>query len=210
MLSNKKLTNELLQLYNDLLVPFMQVRRDMPFPAENGRSETDGEHVFSLALIAITISERLKLGLDTGLIAKYSLVHDLVEAYAGDVSVRDAEAYANKADNEHKAYQKIKDDFQEAAPWIADHIKNYEDQTDEESKFVYVTDKCIGWIIRMSDDGKYWSSYYPEPDGSRFHDVVKRLRLKAMVYPPLLEFFDTLVSELDKRWPEYLKRYPPA
>lgn len=204
------IVDELLDLHRNLLVPFMQVRRDMPFPGENGRNETDSEHVFSLAMIAITVIERLGLKLDYGLVAKYCLIHDLVEAYAGDVSVRDHAAYVQKAIDEHEALQKIKTKFRLNAPWIAKYIEKYESKTDEESKFVYALDKCMGAITRLSDGGKYWSQYYPEPDGKRYHEVVKRLRAKAETYPPLLELFDTIHDELDKRWPEYLKRYPPA
>lgn len=201
--------DELLGLYSELLLPFMKVRRDMPFPTEPDRDETDGEHAFALAMIAITVSERMKLGLDSGLIAQYALVHDLVEAHAGDVSVRDMhddKAHQVKKDREHEAYLLIKDRFVEHAQWVPEYIERYEAQNDDESKLVYTVDKFMGCLVRMAGDGIRWSSYYPGIDGKKYHAVVARLRKKAEVYPPLLDLFDVFHDELDKRRIGYLKR----
>jgi 5'-deoxynucleotidase YfbR-like HD superfamily hydrolase len=199
---------ELLAVYTELLIPFMKVRRDMPFPTELGRQETDGEHAFTLAMLAITLAQKFDPTLDTGLIAQYALVHDLVEAYAGDVSVRaDEAAHAAKAANEHAAYLQIEQKFRKSAPWIADCIKRYEDRTDREARFVYTTDKLMGSFARLADNGDTWADYYPEPDGSGYHRSVKRLRAKAAAYPELLPLFDALHQYLDGEWPKYLQKH---
>jgi 5'-deoxynucleotidase YfbR-like HD superfamily hydrolase len=205
-ITKNQLTSEILKLYGDLLLPFMKVRRDMPFPSENGRQETDSEHVFTLGMVAITIADRLKLGLDTGLIAKYALVHDLVEAYAGDVSARSEDEYDLKHHKEHEAYLKIKENYAESAPWIAQLIEQYENKQDEESRFVYAIDKTMGALVRIIDNGETWEDYYPQVDGSGFHKVKEKLRKKAKSHPEALEFFDAIYGELDSRWPAYIKR----
>ena len=202
----KQIVDEILDLYSGLLVPFMKIRRDMPFPGENGRHETDSEHVFTVGMLAITVSERLNLDLDTGLIAKYALIHDLVEAYAGDVSVRDAEAYFQKEDKEHKALLLIQERYQKSSPWMAKHIEKYEARLDDESKLVYAVDKFMGAMARMTENDEHWAEYYPEKDGSSFHKVVERLRQKAKTYPPVLPLFDAVYEELDSRWPSYLAK----
>lgn len=198
---------ELLDLYEGLLLPFLKVRRDMPFPSERGRQETDGEHAFTVSVIAITVAERMGLALDTGLIAKYGLVHDLVEAYAGDVSVRNGgRAYEEKDAAELEALDKIKDKYADSAPWIPKYIEMYEEKADEESRFVNAIDKCMGALVRMADHGETWAEYYPEEDGSEFHRVVPRLRKKAASSPDGLLLFDAFYSELEKRWPLYLAK----
>jgi len=199
----KQVVDELLELYEDLLVPFMKVRRDMPFPTED-RQETDTEHAFTLAVLAPTIAERLGLKLNENLIIKYAVVHDLVEAYAGDISVRHAESYQNKADKEHEAFLKIEKRFKASAPWIVNTVRAYENRTDAEARFVYATDKLMGSLTRLVDRGETWAEYYPETDGSGFHAVVERLRKKAEAYPELLELFDAVHNHLDAQWPGYL------
>lgn len=202
----EKLVEEILELYSGLIVPFMKVRRDMPFPTESERQETDGEHAFTVSLVAITVAERLDLKLDSGLIARYGLVHDLVEAYAGDVSVRTGgDAYHQKHQKEHESFLKIKEKYSRSAPWIIELIDKYEQQEDEESRFVYGIDKCMGGLVRMADGGKSWPDYYPEPDGSGIHKVIQRLRKKAETSKLALPFFDAMYKELDKRWPEWMK-----
>lgn len=205
--STQTLFKEITELYGSLIVPFMTIRRDMPFPTESDREETDGEHAYTLAMIAITLSERMKLGLDTGLTAKYALVHDLVEVHAGDTSVRASDAVlATKTDREHEAFLLIKDRYLEHAPWIAEHIEAYESRADEESKLVYAADKFLGALTRIAGDGARWAEYYPSADGSDFHKVVARLRHKAEIYPPLLDLFDAIHDHLDELRPSYYQK----
>lgn len=203
----QQVTEELLALYNELLIPFMKVRRDMPFPTEPERQETDGEHAFTLAVLAPTLAQRLGLELNIDLVIRYALIHDLVEAYAGDISVRHAQ-YAHKAAKEHEALLQIEERFRGSAPWIADSIARYEARTDAESRFVYAADKLVGALARLADDGVSWADYYPETDGSTYHAVVKLLREKAEAYPELLPIFDYLHDYLDKEWPRYLGLNP--
>src|SRR5215204_4979393 len=106
MVKHEKLLDDLDVFYKKLLIPYMRIRRDMPFPGESERRETDGEHAFALAMVAISLNERLGLLLDNGKIAQYALAHDLVEVHAGDLSVKADEAdHAKKEENELEAYK---------------------------------------------------------------------------------------------------------
>lgn len=195
---SKQLLVELLDTYNDLLVPFMKIERDMPFAGNADRNETDAEHIFTLAMIALTINHRLQFGLDSGKLALYALIHDLVEAYAGDISVRAGEAeLAQKAENERVAFEQISARYAQTAPWIAPLIHNYENRVDDEAKFIYAVDKHMGGLTRLAADGERIEEYYPHTDGSHYKLVVERLRQKVTLYPELLEFFDELHEQLD-------------
>lgn len=198
------LADDLMDLYTGLLIPFMKVRRDMPFPTEPARNETDGEHAFTLAMMALTINERLRLNLDGGKIAQYALIHDLVEAHAGDVSVRASQAELDaKAQREHEAFVVIKKRYELSAPWIPGLIEAYEARADDEAKFVYAADKLLGAMTRMAGDGANWSKAYPTADD--YHKVVNRLRAKAAAFPELLELFDRIHDKLDERRVQYVK-----
>jgi 5'-deoxynucleotidase YfbR-like HD superfamily hydrolase len=202
----EKLVQEILDLYSGLLVPFMKVRRDISFPTEHERQETDGEHTFTISIVAITVAERLNLELNTGLIAKYGLVHDLVEAYAGDISaLAEDELYYQKHVQEKAAFQKIKRKYSKSAPWIGELIEKYEQQADEESKFVYGVDKCMGALVQLADNGKSWTDYYPEPDGRVFHKVLKRMHEKSKNSPHAFPLVVAMYAELDSRWPAWIK-----
>jgi len=198
------LADDLLDLYTGLLIPFMKVRRDMPFPTEPERDETDGEHAFTLAMLALTINEQLTLGLDNGKIAQYALIHDLVEAHAGDVSARADQSKLNtKARREHEAFVIIKKRYELTAPWIPELIESYEARADDEARFIYAADKFMGALTQIANDGARWSDIHPSADAYR--KVVNRLRDKALAFPALLELFDRIHDELDERRLQYVK-----
>lgn len=178
----------------------MQIRRDMPFPGEPGRAETDGEHAFTLAMVALSLNERLGLKLDSGKIAQYALVHDLVEVHAGDLSVKaKASEHAQKEAKEHEAYKTIKQDFAQIFPWVHTTIENYEAKQEPESKFVYIVDKNMGALAWLASDGANWKQYYPKEDGELFRTVLERLREKVTRFDTgdLLDLFDSIHQRLD-------------
>lgn len=197
----KQITDDLVTLYKKLLVPFMKIRRDMPFPTEAHRAETDGEHAFTLSMVALSLQEKLGLNLDQGKIAKYALVHDLVEVHAGDVSVKASESdHKTKETLERAALKVIEQDFGKSFPWIHHTIEAYEAREDDESKFVYVTDKILGALGWMAGDGKGWQSYYPKEKPDLYALVYIRLRTKvvAMNDERMLELFEYVHQELER------------
>lgn len=196
-----KLMEDILDLYDGLLIPYMKVRRDIPSLVDKEGQETDGDHAFMLAMVSITLAYRMGLELDHGKIAQYALIHDLVEAHAGDISARSTdEEQVIKIDREREARLIIKERYAKKAQWIPELIESYEAKSDEEAKFVYAVDKQMGTYTWMAGKGKGW---YYRPDGTDFHQVVKRLRKKASVYPELLPLFDEIHEELDKRRKNY-------
>lgn len=204
----QQILDDLLVFYKKLLVPFMRIRRDMPFPQESERMETDGEHSFTLAMVALSLNERLGLKLDSGKLSQYALVHDLVEVHAGDLSVKAAEAdHAQKEAREHEAYKLIKQDFAEIFPWVHTTIEKYESKADPESKFIYAVDKLMGALGWLAGEGKNWAQYYPDETGELYHQVVQRLRTKVEKCGPdeLLDLFDELHDELEQKRERFYK-----
>jgi len=125
---------------------FKLIKRTVFVAGDNKRQENDAEHSFELAMVSWYLVDSLKLDLDLNKILKYSLVHDLVEVYAGDI---DSFMYPNqdisklKQENEHRAFEQIKQEFTEF-PQMIEYINEYEQKLDSESIFVYVLDKVLG------------------------------------------------------------------
>jgi 8-oxo-dGTP diphosphatase len=187
----------------------MQIRRDLPFPGEPERLETDGEHAFTLAMVALSVNERLNLGLSSGKIAEYALVHDLVEVHAGDVPVKANESeHAKKEAREHEAYKTIKADFAELFPWVHTTIEKYESKKEAEAQFVFVVDKYMGALAWLASGGKNWARNYPEENDQMYGVVFERLRAKVKKFDQstLLELFDSMHGKLREKRSEFFNQ----
>jgi putative hydrolases of HD superfamily len=120
------------------------------------RFENDAEHSFELTLLAWFLISKYKLELNIDKVMKYSLVHDLVEVYAGDI---DPYMYSNsdemlkvKKTKEENALKRLELELHDT-PDLINSLKEYEQMSDEESKFVYVLDKvaCQLGIVYIDD-----------------------------------------------------------
>ena len=121
------------------------------------RFENDAEHSYQLALVAWYIITKEKLPLDISKVLMYSLVHDLVEIYAGDMPYhgRTEEMNHQKKENEHKALSRLQKEFPEF-PGFTNAIEQYEKSDNEESRFVYALDKFIPMVNIYFDNGRAW------------------------------------------------------
>lgn len=135
---------------------FHQIKRTIYIKGTN-ELESDSEHSFQLALFAWYIIKEEKLNLDMGLIFKFSLVHDLVETYAGDTFAHDnsPEQVADKHQREANALERIENEFKEFDE-LVDLIRQYETRNSEESKFVYALDKIMPIYNLYIDGGRMW------------------------------------------------------
>ena len=130
-----------LEAFMRLLHAVQNVERVARIPDETKRRNT-AEHTFELAMAAwyIVVTEKLELDLER--VLTYALVHDIVEAYAGDSFAYDEAARASKAAREAAAQERIKKEFPQF-PDLVDRLDAYEARADAESQFVYALDKLI-------------------------------------------------------------------
>ena len=75
--------------------------------ADKSRRETDAEHSWHLALYALVLADYAPDGADIARVVEMTLVHDLVEIYAGDTFCYDKNANADKAQREKDAADKL-------------------------------------------------------------------------------------------------------
>src|SRR5262249_25082573 len=114
--------------------------------------ESDTDHTVMLGLAACALARHVRADLDIGLVAQYALVHDLVEAYAGDTNtlraLNDA-GRADKAAREAAAYRRIAEQFATALPWLPDTIAEYEQRTTPEARYVKALDKVVPKVTHI-------------------------------------------------------------
>lgn len=168
-----------------------QVRRAVLVNGED-RQENDLEHSCQLALTALYLCDAATLDFDKGLVLEYSLVHDLVEAYAGDTHFYDAEGRLDKKEREERALKQLKAEFPEFRR-LHDLIIAYEERSDDESRFVYALDKLLPILNIYLDQGRTW-----QKDGISF-DVLETHKSKPISLSPEVKvFYDQLLVILEE------------
>lgn len=128
----------------DLSVRFAGVERATYYLY--GRAENDSEHTFHLAISATELAATYHPELDAGLVAQFSLVHDLPEVYAGDTPsyMLDAAGREAKERAEAEALARL---LTELPPHTAQLLQRYEEQVEPEARFVRFIDKLLPAII---------------------------------------------------------------
>lgn len=138
--------------------------------------------------------------LDLGKVSQYALVHDLVEAYAGDTTIwASVEEHASKAEREEEALRLIEERFGRRFPWIDQTIKKYELFDEPESCFVYALDKIIPYIVVAAVDHQPFP-----PHEELYEEKMGVARKKIARYPELLGLFEDLDADYKKR-PHFFK-----
>lgn len=130
-----------------LTVDFASVARVPQYSA--GRAENDVEHSFHLAVSAIELAADFHPELDTGLVAQFSLVHDLPEVHVGDVptfDISDEERSKKEADEKVATMRLLK----ELPPHLAQLLERYEKQVEPEARFVRFIDKLLPAVIHTT------------------------------------------------------------
>lgn len=117
--------------------------------------ESDTDHTIMLSLLACAFAAKYMPELDIGRVAQCALVHDLVEAYAGDTPTFggiSSEEAKEKDEREHKALLRIKAEFDEEFPWISSMIEEYERLDTREARYVKSIDKIMPKITHNLND----------------------------------------------------------
>lgn len=187
--------DDTLKLAAQLLIPSATIFRTTKLQPELDRFENDAEHGFLLATLGCAIAQQMSPHLDLGKVSQYALVHDLVEAYAGDTTIwASAEAHASKAKREEEALELIEKRFGKRFPWIDQTIKKYELFDEPESCFVYALDKIIPYIVMAAVDHQPFP-----PQKELYEEKMNIARKKIARYPELLNLFEDLDADYKQR-----------
>lgn len=142
-----------------LVFNFARVNR-VTYHDDGKRLESDTDHTVMLSVCSCAVASKLYPDLDLGKVAQFAIVHDLVEAYAGDTDsfgITD-EGRAAKEAREHESYLKIKSEFENLFSWIPEIIASYELLDTKEARFVKTVDKAMSKISHILNDGQYFKN----------------------------------------------------
>jgi putative hydrolase of HD superfamily len=184
--------NDILQ-FSSFLDAFRKVERGILVNGTD-RQESDIDHSYMLAMLGWYICTKEKLSLDVNKVIHYSLVHDLVEVYAGDTHFYNASAedYTSKERREQAAMKRIIKEF----PHFTDLpilIKKYHKKADAESRFVYALDKVQPVLMIYLDRGRTWRK-----DGISYAMLREKKDPKVAIDPIIKKYWDELVLLLKK------------
>lgn len=167
------------------------------------RRESDTDHTFMLSLIACSLADSFyKEKLDIGLVSQFALVHDLVEAYAGDtdtfVNISD-DSRKIKLEKEKESLYKIEKEFGEIFPYIHNMIERYEKQEDIEARFIKFVDKMMPELTHLLNNFSYINN--SNMDDEYFYSFLdnKYLILKDKyeeTFPEVLDIYQLLKEKL--------------
>ncbi len=145
----------------------------------SGEAETDSDHIFKLTFLIMMIAPYLKHPADYTKMLEMALVHDIVEAKAGDISMS-AQVY----NPELKIIKKQKE--QEAIEYyktilpsplnakIHNLFMEYEERKTLESKIVWCLDKIDGnYQACLYGDVNYWGEC---PNGHIYYEIASGKR----------------------------------
>jgi len=127
----------------------------------SGRQESVAEHTWRMSLMAVLIEPILKQKVDTARLLKMIIIHDLVEAEAGDVSaldvLRNPEIKITKIENEKRAIENIRQALAETnGQEIYDLFYEFEEKQTYEAKVANALDKLEVQLQHNHADFSTW------------------------------------------------------
>ncbi|MGH7218078.1 MAG: HD domain-containing protein [Candidatus Microsaccharimonas sp.] len=127
-----------------------------------GNPEPDARHAIHLMKLAAPYARELYPSLNPNKIATYALVHDLLEAYAGDVpslgmsKLQEAEKHHNEA----QALITFRKEFGDTWPELVELVESYEALADSEARFTKTFDKLDPGFTHFYSNGAQLKSHY--------------------------------------------------
>lgn len=124
---------------------------------DKSRRETDAEHSWHIAVMAMLLAPYAPEGADINRCVKMCLVHDLVEIYAGDTFCYDEKAGMDKEERELLAAEKL---FSSLPKEDGEELKNlwieFDKQETADALFSASLDRLQPFLHNMLTDGHTW------------------------------------------------------
>jgi putative hydrolase of HD superfamily len=124
---------------------------------DGSRRENDAEHSWHLAMLAMILEEYSAEKVDIERVLKITLVHDLVEVYAGDTFAYDAKGNEDKLDREIEAANRL---FGMLDPVQGAEIRalwdEFEAKETAESRYANAVDRLQPLLLNYMTNGHTW------------------------------------------------------
>ncbi len=187
---------------SSLALDFARVER-VVFHQDGERLETDSDHTVMLGLVACSLANVIRPNLDIGAVAQFALVHDLVEAYAGDTNSLSlsSEQRDEKEVREASALQRLHKEFDDTFPWIAATIEAYERLDTPEARFIKLLDKLMPKITHALNGGAFLHKRQITKDElfALYQAQPEQMSAYSFDQPELMELREALCSLMFER-----------
>ncbi len=194
-------TNGLIDI-GKMIFAFARVKR-VTLHDDGETRESDTDHTVMLSICACALAAKLYPQLDLGKVAQFSIIHDLVEAYAGDTNTfnLNEEARKEKEEREDAALMRIKMEFDYRYPWIGNTIEQYESLTTNEAQFVKMVDKAMTKLTHRINRGAYLKK-----EGKTKEETIKHYSLQTEIleekygdkFPEVIQILKSLTDDIIK------------
>ena len=178
----------------ELLLRFSQIDRVVDRKhAGEFRAENDTEHSYNLAVTAMFLAPHFS-HLDVNKLIQFSLVHDMVEIYAGDTyAFADAATLESKAEREAAAQKKLSKEWSDF-PLLNELVGSYEKRDSKEAAFIYALDKIMPIMQIFLNEGHTWKK-----ENMTLGKLHVHKQAKLADSPEILEYYDQLFALLQSR-----------
>lgn len=126
---------------------------------DGSRRENDAEHSWHLAMLAMILEEYSAQKVDIERVLKITLVHDLVEVYAGDTFAYDVKGNEDKLDREIEAANRL---FGMLDPVQGAEIRalwdEFEAKETAESRYANAVDRLQPLLLNYMTNGHTWKT----------------------------------------------------
>lgn len=142
--------------------------------ARDGNRETDARHAIHLMKLAAPYAREVYPKLNANKVAAYAFIHDILEAYTGDVaSLGMTEAQKKKKErDEALALVTLREDYGDAWPELVELVESYEALADSEARFTKTFDKLDPGFTHFSSKGTQLKSYYGYSHADEFLEAI--------------------------------------
>lgn len=176
--------------FQQFLLLFQKIDRQLFIPGRGERHENDTEHSYNLAMASWFLVQSFP-GLNRDEVIRCALVHDLVEIHAGDTMIfQNPEGLATKQEREAAAVEQLQKDWADF-PEMLEQLHHYEQRDSAEARFVYALDKVMPAIMNYLQGGRVWKTHHVTPI------TLKEIQIpKVSLSPEILPYYRALLDML--------------
>jgi putative hydrolase of HD superfamily len=159
---------------------------------DKSREETDAEHSWHFALMAMTLypyAADKTVNLDR--VIKMALVHDLVEVYAGDTFAYDTVGYEDKAERETAAADRLFGMLpREQAHEYRSLWEEFDEMKTPDALYASAIDRLQPFLNNIKTEGHTWDKH-----GVTVDQVYKRMEPVREALPELWDFVEGAMQD---------------
>ena len=159
---------------------------------DKSRQETDAEHSWHFALMALTLLEYAGLdNVDINRVIKMALLHDLVEIYAGDTFAYDVKGNADKEIREKEAADRLFSLLPaEQCTYFRGLWEEFDKMETPDAMYAAAIDRLQPFVSNYKTDGYTWVKHKVTASS-----IYKRMLPVKDAIPELWEFVEFVIKD---------------